>query len=622
MLLGGIHGNEKMGIKIIENLVDDLQSGKAKITKVNSEVILALGNLRAIKAETRCFESSLDLNRCFVPKYLDSPTRREAEAKRAAILAPYIQRSDLLLDIHATNKESEPFIRIAGRATNDHLQTASWFGGLKASPSGKLKLLLDPFYHIGSKPCTTDEYAGIMGGVGLCLETGIADDLSSMEEIFLRVKKLLEYEVGLEYEDDTAISDPSKTYGINRMEMGSGNIVTVPPFFDHLFEPYVLRAGHELLADGFEWEPDAGNRNWQPVSSKTVVGRDSKMNIYTVFDDSVILFPKTQELMQVGKPVYWLATKVRAHYLAGKKEALPRMPEKSSMEELEGSKFEFKFAEFIKRVIKHNSDIFLANLYSDPGLYRKSSKNRWTVVDHESQMHLSQNFGEIPMKSSMVRLPGMGSGPNAPDGYNISIVLNNFNKAEEKRLVQGSPKATAAMYPKSVMQNFLYIPKHGNNPICIYPSTLAVSGEHFTRGVAPFWSPRLALVYPVYHASKGTVLYVGIKVEDDVNRDDMIARFKAHEYEPLTLLRKQVVYIQVRVYGDAYVFFDQSATDPLYDCVKVMGNDKLAVGRTYESLRNALHLLGSEFGGIPFEFHPVFDARGGLISEFATKKKL
>lgn len=203
-ILGGVHGNELMGTKIVNRLVAELQSGRWAMPKANTELVLALGNPEAIKKGTRATTADSDLNRSF-PLELSKSQESSAvekqpksvEEARAKELAPYLMKTDILLDIHATNLPSEPFIRVAGQCTEDHMRVASWFAKLPAQTTEHMKLLLDPMYEIGGFPCTTDEFVNSFGGIGVCLETGLYDDLSMEDEVYTRVLEMLNYEIGL-----------------------------------------------------------------------------------------------------------------------------------------------------------------------------------------------------------------------------------------------------------------------------------------------------------------------------------------------------------------------------------------------------------------------------------------
>jgi len=99
-IFGGIHGNEKAGIKTIDYLKENLEFK-------NGTVFLVYGNPEAIKKDERFTEKNL--NRCFVEK---SKKGKTYEERRATELMEILDGCDALLDLHAYNetyRESIPF---------------------------------------------------------------------------------------------------------------------------------------------------------------------------------------------------------------------------------------------------------------------------------------------------------------------------------------------------------------------------------------------------------------------------------------------------------------------------------------------------------------------------------
>ncbi len=107
LVLGGVHGNEVTGVMLVERLRADLESGALALAA--GTLTLVVGNPRAVELGTRGSEPHADLNRSFTAKALDANGPDEYEARRARELAPIIAASDLIIDLHATNKPSDPF---------------------------------------------------------------------------------------------------------------------------------------------------------------------------------------------------------------------------------------------------------------------------------------------------------------------------------------------------------------------------------------------------------------------------------------------------------------------------------------------------------------------------------
>lgn len=143
--LGGVHGNEITGVMLVERLRADLERGALALAA--GTLTLVVGNPRAVELGTRGSEPHADLNRSFTTETLDSNGPDGYEARRARELAPIIAASDLVIDLHATNKPSDPFA-IAFVDTLEHRELCALF------PCDKL--LLVPTEVIGG---TTAGYA-------------------------------------------------------------------------------------------------------------------------------------------------------------------------------------------------------------------------------------------------------------------------------------------------------------------------------------------------------------------------------------------------------------------------------------------------------------------------------
>lgn len=101
-------------LSCLKQVVEHLVSTNA-LKLQRGTVTCALGNLEAIKQGTRGSTHDGDLNRMF-PRDPPRPTvtYNSHEMRRAEILRPFLQTASVLLDLHATNKPSQPFVRVAG----------------------------------------------------------------------------------------------------------------------------------------------------------------------------------------------------------------------------------------------------------------------------------------------------------------------------------------------------------------------------------------------------------------------------------------------------------------------------------------------------------------------------
>ncbi|GBG33284.1 Kinesin-like protein [Hondaea fermentalgiana] len=294
-VLGGVHGNELVGIRVVKRLLSELEAGHWEIDQQGAELVLGLGNPEAIKKGTRGSAPGGDLNRSFpleLAKSIEGGEKAEAgkaqqlnltfEEQRARELGPLLMKTDILLDIHAANTPSDPFIRIAGRCTEDHMRVASWFAGLSNQEESRMKLLLDPFYRIGGKVCTTDEFVNVFGGTGVCLETGLYNDISMEQECYTRLVEMLNHEVGLRDTGKASFSWPAvmpssniflRPYGVTHLRVVKEKNTTFDEanFAQHASE---LKEGEEPMNDAQSPNPAVTSQSSPRRAAEATVAED------------------------------------------------------------------------------------------------------------------------------------------------------------------------------------------------------------------------------------------------------------------------------------------------------------------------------------------------------------
>ncbi|RLN69062.1 hypothetical protein BBJ28_00006660, partial [Nothophytophthora sp. Chile5] len=172
-LVGGVHGNERIGVEVLDALRLALLHA-APLSTANGlfplvtrgSLTLVYGNPHAQRIGKRGSDPHADLNRCFprdlLTNLVSTSDARSYEHRRAKDLAPLFAASDLLVDLHSTNKPSPPFVRLSGHVS---VPPRLW------EISGRLPtrmLLLDPKHLIGDgSVALTDEFVGIHGGMGV-----------------------------------------------------------------------------------------------------------------------------------------------------------------------------------------------------------------------------------------------------------------------------------------------------------------------------------------------------------------------------------------------------------------------------------------------------------------------
>jgi succinylglutamate desuccinylase len=159
-ILGGTHGNETIGVEVVEELLKKALNEGVKGGSLN----LGVANPQAYLHNTRGFHG--DLNRCFGEN--PNPFDDSYPWQRAKSLKPMLQQSDVLFDLHATIKPSDPFLVVAD--VNHQLAHCLSFLGLQTVLTGKG--LLSPS---GEAICT-DNFVAKHGGLGVTIESGWLED--------------------------------------------------------------------------------------------------------------------------------------------------------------------------------------------------------------------------------------------------------------------------------------------------------------------------------------------------------------------------------------------------------------------------------------------------------------
>jgi succinylglutamate desuccinylase len=269
VVIGGMHGNELTGIEVVKALMADFDSGAATLQR--GTLTIMIGNPKAIERGTRGSEDHADLNRMFNPDRLAGGPDGTYEDARAREMAPYLRKADVSIDLHSTNKPSEPFI--ASRVDARHEAIYRWFD--------TTKVVGDTTYAVGGgAPATSDDIVDLSGGVGVAYESGQAADTSRIAVVKGCVENILR-DLGL----------------------FSGQ-PTNPPY--DVSEKYDMAEAVILTDAGWRFAEQLGNRSFEPVKRGDVLGwHGEEPHMSPV--DGVLLFPKVKEHWKVGKPVCFLA---------------------------------------------------------------------------------------------------------------------------------------------------------------------------------------------------------------------------------------------------------------------------------------------------------------------------
>ncbi len=270
-IIGGTHGNEETGCNVVLHLYEEIHQGSLALTQ--GKLILGLGNPKAIVKRERGSEEGADLNRCFTPDILTGSSS-SYEHQRARALAIALREVTIGIDLHATNKPSMPF---AFSQTEPGITAKALISCLQASI-----VLTDPHWIFAGGPITLDEFFFQHGGVGLCYETGLAEDTSRTKEVLNEMLNCM------------------RLLGIMK-----GN----PTILDRSQSVYELTSSIILSETGFTYAEDTGGYNFQPVQSGQIIGWHGSVS-HVAKHEGVIVFPKLTSLWRVGNPVGYLAKKI------------------------------------------------------------------------------------------------------------------------------------------------------------------------------------------------------------------------------------------------------------------------------------------------------------------------
>lgn len=103
VIIGGVHGNEPCGVKAVERIEREFQSGGLSLSR--GTLLLVVANEEALRANVRSLHRNL--NRLFKDNS-DEPDCYET--RRAEQLKEILVSADFVLDLHSTTSASPPFL--------------------------------------------------------------------------------------------------------------------------------------------------------------------------------------------------------------------------------------------------------------------------------------------------------------------------------------------------------------------------------------------------------------------------------------------------------------------------------------------------------------------------------
>ena len=291
VILAGTHGDELGGIDTVRQLLKRLgllnkPSGTFHVKGVNGNLYLGFGNPEAILRNTRSASDGLNLNRSFSINELakDPSVQDREDLKRARELAPLLQQTDFLFDLHCTSTPSEPFICFGDKtAKRQELCGLIPVKYVITDPDRKYTRLEGL-----SELTTTDEYVHINGGAGLCYETGWSKDISHTENVIFIVLKLLKHV--------ETINEILAEQLCSLREIAYPNEQHV----------YAIEDVIEAKYDGFEYAPGIG-QGWTNLSKGQLIGYYPNQEPEFSPLTAIGVFPSAPERVIKGKKLIVLA---------------------------------------------------------------------------------------------------------------------------------------------------------------------------------------------------------------------------------------------------------------------------------------------------------------------------
>lgn len=184
LVLGAVHGNEKCGTKAINRIIPEFENGSVAL-KNGQVTFVPICNPRAYEKDVRFTERNL--NRNLVP----FPTPNTYEAQIGNILIPYLERCDILLDIHSYTVGGKAFAFINpanertlayGAALGVDCLVSNFDGAIAASGAKAEE---------GNWSVGTTEYARYKGAMSITMECGQHQDPQAPEYAYQAILNTL-----------------------------------------------------------------------------------------------------------------------------------------------------------------------------------------------------------------------------------------------------------------------------------------------------------------------------------------------------------------------------------------------------------------------------------------------
>lgn len=266
---GGTHGNEMLGV-VVANIMRSQFHRHQSLGPpllLRGTVHVGLGNPAAVQEDVRTLPGRPDMNRIFLPDVLSGIRDEGSEGLRAKKIAEVVRNSDIVIDLHSTNRPSPAFV--CASSSERHREVYKWFP--------RIATVTDPD-RIVSGGGSLDEFADDIGGIGVCYESGQALDFRNVQPIRRAIMQIL-IERGMV---DGCLQEPYSA--------PEYRVVGSIPYHPH--REFIFAQGK---SEGFA-----------PVTAGEILGTQGGEPVYSLVN-GVVLFPKLPEHQPQAGVVCYLA---------------------------------------------------------------------------------------------------------------------------------------------------------------------------------------------------------------------------------------------------------------------------------------------------------------------------
>ena len=286
LILGGTHGDERIGIEVIKLLMQEFGLSEQKrhvlSDRITGNLYIGFGNPEAIMRHARAASEGADLNRVFTKQILeDHGATHSLDEQRARELASFLAQMNYVIDVHGTSAPSPRFICFYDNPRRHEIL---------CQPLNAEFIITDP-YNILARDVGKDEHPTLVryvdqcGGIGIAYEAGWDQDTQNAPLIVEELKRVLIHVGMLHDMIDTNMKRHMPVYALTDCIKAEDALFTYETGMDH---------------------------GIKEVSEGDVVGRYGNGELACIpplKSQALYLFQRDAKRIQKGHALYYLATR-------------------------------------------------------------------------------------------------------------------------------------------------------------------------------------------------------------------------------------------------------------------------------------------------------------------------